>query len=367
MEKAVPITNPGNVKKVIYKGKRYFYEFVTENTGRAYFLVKDGTGDKKGAYAGAFTKVPAAIDPSISEESMAGTPVEKEETTTVAETATPVVAKSAVVVKPKATLKAVAKPPPVPASAGYFQKQEGLGCGRHALNNLFGRTVFIKGKVGDPMPFPPPTKEPYSLLGICSGVNTILKKKGIQEVCLPNENYDVNTMQGATDYLGYKTEVFTARNVLDESGDFEGFLINLGLIAGKPKHWIALKFKERQADGTVFYTLVDSLNSGPVENVTYSIFAAQHPEVYLIKVLLPKGDPINPEQRFSLLADAVAPTAAEVVNCSLYYDPCTRKPIKDIAALEARVADLKAKRPVKAGGSRKKGKKAGRKTRKSKN
>jgi hypothetical protein len=366
METKGPVTNPGNIKKAVYKGKRYLYEFVTENTGRAYFLVKDGTEDKKGAYAGAFTKVPASIDPSVPEDSLGG---EGTTTPAVVLKKEEVIVTPVVPVKPTVTLKPVAETKPTATAAataaatGYFQKQESLGCGRHALNNLFGRTVFLKGKVGDPMPFPP-GKEPYSLLGICTAVNKILRKKGIQESCLSNENYDVNTIQGATDYLGYKTEAFTATKTLDETGEFVGFLVNLGLVAGKPKHWIALKFKERTADGTVLYDLYDSLNSGPVENIPYSVFAAQHPQPYLVKVLLPKGAPINPEVRLSLLVDVAAPTAADVKYCSLYYDPCTRKPIKDIAALEARVAELKAIKAVKAGGSRKNRKTKGRQTRK---
>jgi hypothetical protein len=116
------------------------------------------------------------------------------------------------------------------------------------------------------------------------------------------------------------------------------------------------------------------LNAGPVENITYNVFGLEHPQVYTIKVLLPKGEPIWPEERFMNIPNIVeepkgkkaATAKAAATDCSVLYDPCTKQPVKDMAALEARVAEIKAKQTtaVKAGGTRRKMKRKGRKTRK---
>lgn len=371
MEPSVSI-QAGNVKKVIHAGKRYFFEFETPTTGQAYFRIKNPeTGEEsKGELAGSFTTVPKTV---ITPSGGTPTPVARDNKKVV-----PEVIKE--IPKPKPTATAPAKrevkppPPPTPLKqvakgfTGYFQGQEGLGCGRHALNNLFGRKVFIKGAKTDKIDAKPGT-EPYSLLGICQAVEAILKRKGQPGTCSISENYDVNTIHGALDYLGYRTHDSTRSDELDETGDFVGFVINLGLVEGKPKHWVALRFKSRQEDGTVLYDYYDSLNDGPVENIPFSVFALQHPVTYVVKVLLPKEETISLEERMILMENVVpekpkAKTAAAALptDCSKLYDPCTRLEVKDLPALEARVAELKAKQ-AKAGGSRKKSKKSGRKTR----
>jgi hypothetical protein len=371
----------GDVKKILWKGKRYIIEYETPTTGHAWIRVIISEGqDEKGPYAGTFTITDKKIEILPPKEGNAG-PKPKE----AAPTAAPKEQDIIPVAEDKKNIKPVVKPsdekptavkkqrtvvapPPLktvaPTYTGYFQRQQGLGCGRHALNNLLGREVFKKGAVGDVVPFPPPA-EPISLLGVCKTVVDMLKKKGVKEVCSASENYDVNTIHAALDVLGYKTEDFTT--TVDESGEFLGFVINLGLVSGKPKHWVALKFKQRADDGTVTYDYFDSLNAGPTENITYNVFGLQHPQVYIVKVLLPKGEPINPGDRFVLMENVVEvpKTKVTATDCSVLYDPCTKLPVKDMAALEARIAEIKAKQTteVKAGGTRRKMKRKGRKTR----
>lgn len=377
-------TKAGNVKKIIWKGKRYILEYETATSGHAYARVIINEGkNEKGAYAGTFTITDKKIEIVPPKEGNTG-PKPKEAVPTVVapkEQEIVPVAEEKKDVKPVAKptpakkQRTVAPPPPLQAAAstytGYFQKQQGLGCGRHAINNLLGREAFKKGALGDVVPFPPPA-EPISMLGVCKVAVDILKRKGVRgEYCSSSENYDVNTMHAALDLLGYKTEDTTTQDVIDETGEFVGFVINLGVVSGKPKHWIALKFKQRAEDGTVTYDYFDSLNSGPVENITYNVFALQHPQVYTIKVLLPKGEPIWPEERFLNIPNIVeepskgkkATTTAAATDCSVLYDPCTKQPVKDMAALEARVAEIKTKQGVKAGGTRRKMKRKGRKTR----
>ena len=381
----------GNVKKIIWKGKRYILEYETPTSGHAYtrVIVNEGK-DEKGAYAGTFTITDKKIEIIPPKEGNTG-PKPKEAVPTVVapkeQEIVPVAEEKKDVkpvvkptdAKPAAAKKqrTVAAPPPLQAATstytGYFQKQQGLGCGRHAVNNLLGREAFKKGMLGDVVPFPPPA-EPISMLGVCKVAVDILKRKGVRgEYCSASENYDVNTMHAALDLLGYKTEDITPSDVLDETGDFLGFIINLGLVSNKPKHWIALKFKNRLEDGTPSYDYFDSLNAGPVENITYNVFGLEHPQVYTIKVLLPKGEPIWPEERFMNIPNIVeepkgkkaATAKAAATDCSVLYDPCTKQPVKDMAALEARIAEIKAKQTpaVKAGGTRRKMKRKGRKTR----
>ncbi len=379
-------TKAGNVKKIIWKGKRYILEYETATSGHAYVRMIFNEGkDEKGPYAGTFTITDKKIDIVPPKEGETG-PKPKEAVPTVVapkEQKIVPVAEDKKDVKPVAKPAAVKKqrtvaaPPPLQAAAstytGYFQKQQGLGCGRHALNNLLGREAFKKGALGDVVPFPPPA-EPISMLGVCKVAVDILKRKGVRgEYCSASENYDVNTMHAALDLLGYKTEDTTNQDIIDETGDFLGFIINLGLVSNKPKHWIALKFKGRNDDSTGIYDYFDSLNSGPVENISYNVFGLEHPQVYTIKVLLPKGEPIWPEERFMSFPNIIeeppkgkkAGTTAGPTDCSVLYDPCTKQPVKDMAALEARIAEIKAKQTpaVKAGGTRRKMKKMKRKTR----
>ncbi len=377
-------TKAGNVKKIIWKGKRYILEYETSTSGHAYnrVIINEGK-DEKGAYAGTFTITDKKIEIIPPKEGNTGPKPNAAVPTVVAPKEQEIVpiAEDKKDVKPVAKPAAVKKqrtvaaPPPLQAATstytGYFQKQQGLGCGRHAVNNLLGREAFKKGMLGDVVPFPPPA-EPISMLGVCKVAVDILKRKGVRgEYCSASENYDVNTMHAALDLLGYKTEESTPADVVDETGDFLGFIINLGLVSGKPKHWVALKFKNRAEDGTVTYDYFDSLNLGPVENISYNVFGLQHPQVFIIKVLLPKGEPIWPEERFMSMPNIVeepkkkAGTTAGPTDCSVLYDPCTKQPVKDMAALEARIAEIKAKQTpaVKAGGTRRKMKRKGRKTR----
>jgi len=119
---------------------------------------------------------------------------------------------------------------------------------------------------------------------------------GIQEVCLSYENYDTNTMVAALDYLGYRSEEFNPYIAVPEDGEFLGLLLNLGIVEDTQKHWVALKFKSRQADGTVVYTLFDSLLAKPVD-LTLAQYLKTHPLVFKIKVFLPKGAPKDPLDR----------------------------------------------------------------------
>jgi hypothetical protein len=107
-------------------------------------------------------------------------------------------------------------------------------------------------------------------------------------------------MVAALDYLGYSSDQINPSSAIPENGDFLGLLLNLGVVQGKPKHWIALRFKSRASNGTVTYTLYDSLHAAPSET-TLATYLKRHPNVYTIKVMLPKGQPTHPYERIDIL------------------------------------------------------------------
>lgn len=374
----------GNIRKALVGSDHYILEFISPERARAYTRKKN-VNDKsvknlrelKNTYAGEFIKgPPPRINPNVKEnnikmgnkEAPTENNIKKKNTTKKNKNKKPVspVLKKAVAPPPvtvaKKTVKTTRpKTPPLPPYTGYFQRQEGAGCGRHALNNLLGRTAFVKGTLQDTY-IHGTSKEPYSLLGICNTIEKEFKKKGLRQSCLFSENYDNNTMIAALDILGYETEVYTPSDdksllpattqdvVLDESGDFLGFLVNPGTVKGKTKHWVALCFKKRTDNGTVLYDYYDSLNERPIFDIDYiNIFSKEHPNAFYIKVLLPQGKSVDPTDRINMLPDIVpspkvkATTKQLVNDCSVLYDPCTRQPVKDMAALEARIAEIKAK------------------------
>lgn len=342
------------------RGIKYVVEFISEREGRAYFLTTEGT---KGAYAGKFILSPIQILPTIAEANVRASNERPK-------SATPKAAPAPKPATPKATLAA---PAPKPATTtGFFEKQEGLGCGRHALNNLLGERIFVKGTQAQGITFPPPAP-PYSLQGICAMVSNRLILHGIREACLTSENYDVNTMVAALDYLGYRSEQIPPSYGIPEGKEYLGLLINLGVVQGKPKHWVALRFKSRAPNGTVTYTLYDSLYAAPVET-TLAEYLKKRPSVYTIKVLLPKGPPSHPYERIDELpyveeaVPALPPVKIEKNQCPEFFDPCTKQSLgRDPAVLQRRVDEITARLRTGTGGTRNNRKPNGKLTRKSRN
>ena len=365
------------------RGIKYVVEFISEREGRAYFLTTEGT---KGAYAGKFILSPIQILPTIAEANVrasnerpksASSPKPATPKATPAapapKPATPKATPAAPAAKPATPKATPAAPAPKPATAiGFFEKQEGLGCGRHALNNLLGERIFVKGTQAEGVAFPPPAP-PYSLQGICAMVSNRLVLHGIREACLTSENYDVNTMVAALDYLGYRSEQIPPSYGIPEGKEYLGLLINLGVVQGKPKHWVALRFKSRAPNGTVTYTLYDSLYQAPVET-TLAEYLKKRPSVYTIKVLLPKGPPSHPYERIDELpyveeaVPVLPPVKIEKNQCPEFFDPCTKQSLgRDPAVLQRRVDEITARMRTGTGGTRNSRKSNGKLTRKSRN
>jgi len=156
----------------------------------------------------------------------------------------------------------------------YFQEQENAGCGRHALNNLFRKEVFIGGKsLGneDPLDAEGVIKlaknEQISLQTICKALwNVSLQKdKKIENYCPANENYISDVLEAAILSLGYifnpvlkdgdDSITFDSLKTFDEqnSQNIIGLLIHL------PSHWSCLR--KVIIDGRIEFQYIDSLAS----------------------------------------------------------------------------------------------------------
>jgi len=136
-----------------------------------------------------------------------------------------------------------------------FDSQEpgSLGCGRHALNNLFGNKYFIKDASGNITDLKEIVTPPVGLQDICKFLSTRepFDKKG-DNFCPANENYDINVLAVALGVLGYSAtspdrKWITEKNTDDK--DIIGYIVNFG-----ESHWVAFR---KMQDGK--YKLVDSL------------------------------------------------------------------------------------------------------------
>ena len=133
--------------------------------------------------------------------------------------------------------------PPLVGIPNFFEKQEGLGCGRHSLNNLLQNTFFIKGNVDDPayteleakqigkiISSAPPNQ--FNLRRFCKYLATEIKEN-YGSYCPVDENYDVVVLQSALQYCGFEIETIHDRITFindntDNNNGVIGYIINYG-------------------------------------------------------------------------------------------------------------------------------------------
>ena len=128
----------------------------------------------------------------------------------------------------------------------FYEKQESLGCGRHALNNLLGGRYFKKE--GDYNP----DVLPISLQGLCRTMGVILRSRGVGETeCPSSEFYDVSVLAAALNVLGFKASQNITRDAVRSRDDSYGFIVN----KQEGAHWVALR---KEGDN---YRFIDSNNS----------------------------------------------------------------------------------------------------------
>ena len=128
----------------------------------------------------------------------------------------------------------------------FYETQESLGCGRHALNNLLGGKYFKKE--GDYNP----DVLPISLQGLCRTMGVILRSRGVGETeCPSSEFYDVSVLAAALNVLGFKASQNIPREKVESRDDSYGFIVN----KQEGAHWVALR---KEGDR---YRFIDSNNS----------------------------------------------------------------------------------------------------------
>jgi hypothetical protein len=136
-----------------------------------------------------------------------------------------------------------------------FDSQEpgSLGCGRHALNNLFGNKYFVKDTSASITDLKQTVTPPVGLQNICKFLSKRepFDKKG-DDFCPANENYDINVLAVALGVLGYSAtspgrKWITEKNTDDK--ELVGYIVNFG-----ESHWVA--FRKMQGGK---YKLIDSL------------------------------------------------------------------------------------------------------------
>jgi len=159
--------------------------------------------------------------------------------------------------------------PPLVKKQNFFEPQQGLGCGRHSLNNLLENTFFIKGEENDPpynendakekginLSFEPGKQ--FNLRRFCKYLasSPIISATTTNEnYCPINENYDVNILLKALNFCGFEVAQLHDTNtfISDDGNGVIGYIINYGAW-----HWVALRYNKDAKDAEK-YELVDSM------------------------------------------------------------------------------------------------------------
>ena len=145
----------------------------------------------------------------------------------------------------------------------FWQKQEGAGCGRFALNHLFGGEYFVKDGseiTDDNIKTLRPQIALQPLCRYLSETKLFSEADGSPLQCPSSENYDFIVLQAALGILGYSaTQVNVAWLESTTEPDFNnaafvGYIVNYG-----GGHWVAY----RKVDET-HYKYIDSFSKHEV-------------------------------------------------------------------------------------------------------
>ena len=147
----------------------------------------------------------------------------------------------------------------------FWQKQEGAGCGRFALNHLFGGEYFVKDGseiTDDNIKTLRPQIALQPLCRYLSETKLFSEADGSPLQCPSSENYDFIVLQAALGILGYSaTQVNVAWLESTTEPDFNnaafvGYIVNYG-----GGHWVAY----RKVDET-HYKYIDSFSKHEVSH-----------------------------------------------------------------------------------------------------
>lgn len=166
----------------------------------------------------------------------------------------------------------------LPYYPGFFEPQEGAGCGRHALNNLFHNTYFVKE--GAPIVDPSTLIPPIPLNSLCEFLarnNTATTKNGDNTIiCKSNEDYEAEMLIAGLNVAGHKAERINDKDIYengaykeDTADNVLGYIVNSGDVKIKGdtmNHWTALRKVPNEDDQFEF---IDSVG-GPPDRLRYS-------------------------------------------------------------------------------------------------
>ena len=153
----------------------------------------------------------------------------------------------------------------------FFEEQESLGCGRHALNNLLGGKYFINEydpKIDINKIEELPGKQPIALQTIC---RYLKKLYSLMDDCPDDEYYDINTLMFALALYGFVLNVsnqYDRRHPVLENRKLDKYFDTvdeknlIGFIIHFPGHWACVRKESSN------YRYFDSL--GMYHKTTYT-------------------------------------------------------------------------------------------------
>ena len=153
----------------------------------------------------------------------------------------------------------------------FFENQESLGCGRHALNNLLGGKYFINeyepkidiNNIGEL-----PGKQPIALQTIC---RYLKKLYYVMDDCPDNEYYDINTLMFALALYGFTlndSDQYNKNHQDITKRDLQKYFNTvaeenlIGFIIHFPGHWTCVRKESSN------YRYIDSMNT--YHTITYT-------------------------------------------------------------------------------------------------
>jgi len=149
---------------------------------------------------------------------------------------------------------------PLTRNSTFFENQDNLGCGRHALNNFFGGKYFVKSSdsaytydelvtVGRDLS----TDTPMDLLKVCRFLQTNPTTSATGGECPDNENYDISVLIYALKMAGYDVEQHFS--IPETNTPYLGFITNESGTSTNSGHWVSV----RNIDSSSNVILTDSL------------------------------------------------------------------------------------------------------------
>jgi len=157
-------------------------------------------------------------------------------------------------------------PIPTPVSIFFERQNKLLSCGRHALNNMVGKEMFVFDKANTtPIDLTVLPSGPVNLYQLCNQL-TVEQKKYFPDQdffeCRDNEYYNTTLLTAALDLIGYEQNIEhysgSSNNLfLSDFGknDYNYGIVNLGA-----SHWVSLRYEP----STNTYYYFDSLSSNTV-------------------------------------------------------------------------------------------------------